>query len=51
MPAEISARRQAHTERDTLADDPAEGVVADDADVFSAEFVCEFMVCGRELRV
>lgn len=34
----------------TLADDSAEGVVADDVDVFSAKFVCEFMVCGRELR-
>lgn len=34
---------------DTLADDPAEGVVADYAYVFRAEFVGEFMVCGREL--
>lgn len=34
----------------TLADDPAEGVVADDVDVFGAKLVCEFMVCGRELR-
>lgn len=33
----------------TLADDPAEGVVADYAYVFRAEFVGEFMVCGREL--
>lgn len=35
----------------TLADDPAEGVVADDGDVVGAEFVCEFMVRGRELGV
>lgn len=34
-----------------MADDPAEGVVADDGDVVGAEFVCEFMVRGRELGV
>lgn len=55
MPAQAVSQerrelRQREREIYTLADDPAESVVADDVDVFSAEFVCEFMVCGRELR-
>lgn len=44
-----SARGGGGGRGDTLADDPAEGVVADYAYVFRAEFVGEFMVCGREL--